>query len=248
MNNFRFNLPRIAFGVELETDRGDVTILPEGFQRKRDGSISGWEFTTPPLKGRAGLDTLKEFMDSGRDMEAGRCCGMHAHFDMGNRTFTQLMGIFAAYLLTQDEWFGMVEPGRRNNGYAESYGSTPGVLVHDIIHANSYYNRTDFHDVVYGHGRRYKWLNIKAYNKFGTFENRLFQGNWDYAKASKWVILNLFFIQEAKKLVLPTNPSHFVSQVGAIREEAQRMFAHACYKTQTVTKGRIPAGMELVAA
>ena len=189
----RLNLPSRGYGVELETDRGTVPRLGV-FESKRDGSINGLEFVSPILRGRAGLRTLRGFMQRGVDIRVDRSCGLHVHIGMERLHDHQLYSVFAAYVATQPQWHCLVNSRRHHNTYCGPYD---GRTVLDIMTA---YRRQETFRVYANMCDRYHWLNVAALNAPGTVENRLHQGTWNYAKVSTWIILNLCFVEEAKRM------------------------------------------------
>ena len=63
IGNYASEIGDYSFGFEFETNRGKIPnykILETGLLPLRDGSISGIEFATIPLRGRKGIATLEE--------------------------------------------------------------------------------------------------------------------------------------------------------------------------------------------
>lgn len=181
------------FGIELETQCGRVS-ESFAFDGKDDGSIDGTEFVSHRLRGDAGLNEVKEFMASGDSVEVDDSCGFHLHMDMTNLTDKERYAIFAAYAATEDEWRGMVDDGRTHNSYCKSLEYN---VMDDVFEAYAY--GTGFADFA-GDRDRYYWMNVSAYCKHNTFENRLHHGTWSYNTVKHWVVLNLRFVEAARNL------------------------------------------------
>lgn len=111
-------LGKYSFGIEFETSTGTIPepyLGPLGLLPVRDGSISGYEYTTIPLKGPAGLQTLKSTCkELSKRCMIDHKCSMHIH--IGNIQRTKLF-IIAFYMLAyklQDELFEMF-PGYKQD-------------------------------------------------------------------------------------------------------------------------------------
>ena len=104
-------LGKHSFGIEFETTTGTVPVDmlgPLGLLPVRDGSITGYEYTTVPLSGAVGLQTLKNICrELSKRCETGYKCSMHVH--LGNITRTKEF-VVAMYMLAfkiQKEMFEM---------------------------------------------------------------------------------------------------------------------------------------------
>lgn len=181
------------FGLELETDCGRVS-ESFAFDGKDDGSIDGTEFVSHKLRGDAGLNECRDFMRSGSGVQVSNACGFHLHADMSDMSDRELYAVFAAYAVCENEWRGMVSSGRNGNSYCRRL---EGHIFYDIIEADAF--GTDFSEFA-DNRDRYYWMNVSAYTKHSTFENRLHEGTWEYCTVKGWVVTNLRFIEAARKL------------------------------------------------
>ena len=181
------------FGLELETDCGEVS-ESFAFDGKDDGSIDGTEFVSHKLRGDAGLAEAKAFMASGSGIEVSGSCGFHLHADMSGMSDRELYAVFAAFAATEEKWRGMVCSSRNGNSYCRRLESD---LLYSIIAAEA--DGEDFADFACNRDRYY-WINVSAYCKHSTFENRLHHGTWSYSEVERWVKLNLRFIEAARTL------------------------------------------------
>lgn len=195
-------LPRRNYGIELETASGiHATINAHpGFGAKCDCSISGLEYVSPILRGRAGLRRIRDFMVASPGMRVDRACGFHAHFDMNEKmTSEQRFYVAAAYLAVEEQFFAKVSPSRRSNQYCYRWAPR---YYSEFLDAAQY--RDNFYDMARMQDR-YNWLNIRAFVDHGTFENRLHQGTWSFPKVRNWLRLNLRFIKAASRLKMGRN-------------------------------------------
>ncbi len=181
------------FGIELETDCGRVS-ESYAFDGKDDGSIDGTEFVSHKLRGDAGLNEVREFMASGSGVETSDSCGFHLHADMSGMSDRELYAVFAAFAVTEAKWRRKVNSDRNGNTYCRGL---EGDLFYSILEADanrdSFYGFSDDRD-------RYYWMNVSAYTKHSTFENRLHHGTWSYSEVQGWIKLNLRFIEAARTL------------------------------------------------
>ena len=181
------------FGIELETDCGRVS-ESYAFDGKDDGSIDGTEFVSHKLRGDAGLNEVKSFMASGDCVEVSDSCGFHLHADMSGMNDRERYAVFAAFAVTEGKWRRKVNSDRNGNSYCRSL---EGDVFYSILEAeangDSFYGFAEDRD-------RYYWMNVSAYAKHSTFENRLHHGTWSYCEVEGWIKLNLRFIEAARTL------------------------------------------------
>lgn len=188
------------YGIELETNRGTASDQ-FAFGAKDDGSIEGWEFVSHVLRGDEGMEEIRNFMASGHNIRHGENCGFHMHMDMRRMEDTERFGVFMAYMATENWWFQQIHRNRRENSYCTRMN--PQRVLTDVKTAIE--RSTPFRDFCYSYNR-YSWMNVSAFQKHGTFENRLHQSTWEFAEVKRWVILNLRFVRFARQLqVLPTD-------------------------------------------
>lgn len=181
-----------AFGVELETESGYVVNAGSfAFDGVPDGSIDGTEYVSHILRGDAGLAELKAFMAAGEYMETPESCGLHIHVDMRGESEEVLWGVFLAFKACEEDFADCVDPGRSHNSYCAPLDNRENLLAH---------RGTEFSRLASYYGRYY-WLNIAAYGEHGTFENRLHEGTWEFAKVEKWVKGNLRFVELVKRAI-----------------------------------------------
>lgn len=100
-----------SFGIEFETSTGTIPehlLGPLGLLPLKDGSINGYEYTTVPLKGAEGLQTLKLITkELTKRCSADQKCSMHIHIGGIRR---EKLFVIAFYMLAyklQKELFEM---------------------------------------------------------------------------------------------------------------------------------------------
>lgn len=181
------------FGLELETDCGEASDN-YAFDAKTDGSINGMEYVSHKLRGDAGLKEAKDFMASGDGIEVNNDCGFHLHIDMRDMSQNDLYAVYAAFIATEDWWVSEVDGSRDDNSFCQRIGDSdlPNVFRACAL-GRRFANFAGYRD-------RYLWINLNAFNKFTTFENRLHHGTWSYRAVERWVVTNLRFVEEARKL------------------------------------------------
>lgn len=220
----RFNLPTRGYGIELETQRGDVRRLGT-FGKHHDGSIDGWEFVSPILRGRSGLRTIRQFIERGEGIRVDRQCGYHVHIGMEALDNRKLFKVFMAYLATQDQWFLRVTRSRHSNSYCMRHDNS---MFADAL--SGCRRGVNFMDFCYDQDR-YNWLNIAAYEEHGTFENRLHHGTWNWRKVNRWIVLNLHFVRLATRMRVAPNTTY-----ESFRREATYVMGQAIARMDTTIR------------
>jgi hypothetical protein len=105
-------LNNLSWGVEFETSNGTVPtgiISNLGLVPLRDGSVSGFEFTTVPLSGAKGLTVMKDMCEE----LTNRCCinlscSLHVHLGNIPRERKHALAFIKLGYLIQDDVFNMV--------------------------------------------------------------------------------------------------------------------------------------------
>lgn len=123
----------LTFGLEFETTNG---ILPERILNNlcliplRDGSITGIEYVTVPLKGEKGLYNLIENVkELNKRTEFNDKCALHLHLGNIPRTENFILAFFRVTLAIQEELFSMFNLykkynfGYKNKNYSAPYGT-----------------------------------------------------------------------------------------------------------------------------
>lgn len=111
-------LEDISFGIEIETSKG---YLPAHIMRRhgiipcRDGSISGIEYVTVPLKGKKGLQNIYNFSKVLREVctiDFG--CSLHVHLGNLNLSKNQVISLYILAMRVQNSLFQMFPPYKKN--------------------------------------------------------------------------------------------------------------------------------------
>lgn len=225
----RLNLPRLTYGIELETHCGGIRGPLGDFKRKRDGSIEGWEYVSPILRGRAGLRRVKNFMRRGRGIVVNRSCGYHLHIGMDTLNDKQRYRVYAAYLGATARWKAKVTPSRQNNTFANNVDINDRLVqvAASLRMGREYVTFVDYFN-------RYEWVNPSAIYRHGTIENRLHQGTWNFRKVARWVGLNLHFVRlasQSRQLGSLLTTRLPIDRISRIIQESTSLFDQAEYKT-----------------
>lgn len=112
-NGYDKIIDKYSFGFEIETSAG---IIPEyrckelGLIPLRDGSISGHEYTTIPMKGIEGVNLLANQMEQIKDScSIGRDCSVHLHLGGYPLEERKILNLYNLCYSLQDE-IGLLFP------------------------------------------------------------------------------------------------------------------------------------------
>lgn len=199
----KFNANILTFGVEIEcynvlrsclineVSQRNVSIQSEGYNHTdnnhyykivSDGSIQGndgQEVVSPILKGKDGLNSLKNVCDSldAVGAKVNRSTGLHVHFDASKISDAHFVNIFKNYQKLESVIDSFMPNSRRanNNGYCAS-----------LIGLN--YNRCETKsDVISLNRTRYRKVNAESYLRHKTIEFRQHSGTTEYEKMANWI-------------------------------------------------------------
>jgi len=111
-------LGNLSFGLEFETIYGTIPsweLFDLGLIPVRDGSISGYEYTTIPLKGAKGLQTIENIcLALNKYCEFDFSCSLHIHFGNTFKDKIFITAFYAAACQLQQEVFDLVPFFKRN--------------------------------------------------------------------------------------------------------------------------------------
>jgi hypothetical protein len=149
-------------GVEIEVVYRDAETLRRGLPLggHSDGSLGsyGAEYKvlaeSDKISG-ACADLLQELFKRGA--RVNRSCGLHVHLDVRQLSDARRREVLAWLERTQDTWFSLVPPSRRNNTHVQRI-------------PNSY--------------NHYQWANLTSYN---TLEIRIHGGTMNHFKLDGWL-------------------------------------------------------------
>lgn len=103
-----------SFGVEFETERGAIPerhLMRNGLIACRDGSITGFEYTTIPLRGESGIQAVRRACDL---LKKYCACSpnesMHIHIGEYPRTVKAITALYRLGILVQREIYSMFPP------------------------------------------------------------------------------------------------------------------------------------------
>ncbi len=185
------------YGVEIECSAcegydGDFRGIC-AFIDKHDGSVGafGREFTSPPLKGEAGLDEVRKLCDYAErnGWMANERCGLHVHVDVRALDIKRLQAIACAFYLARDVFGSLVRSDRLRNQYCAGANEN----MADYLQKLDWHYFSECLD-------RYCWVNWAAYSKHGTVEVRLHHGTVEVEEICTWVELCVKFVDWAAKV------------------------------------------------
>lgn len=199
----KFNANTLTFGIECETynvvrdalirevEQRNISIQSEGYNHRdnnqyykivSDASIqgvNGQEVVSPILKGKQGLNSLKQVCDSLNAIGAkvNRSTGLHVHFEASKISDSHFVQIFKNYQKLESVIDSFMPQSRRaqNNGYCRSIQG----LNYDACNTKS--------DIIRVNGTRYRKVNAESYLSHKTIEFRQHSGTTEYDKIANWI-------------------------------------------------------------
>lgn len=101
-----------SFGIEFETVSGTIPMYKLdtlGLVPLRDGSISGYEYTTVPLRGAKGIQTIVNICEElQKRCTYDHTCSMHVHFGNIDTSPKNLVALYTVCRKIQNEMFELV--------------------------------------------------------------------------------------------------------------------------------------------
>jgi len=218
-----------SYGIELETSEGQFILdKPEnyGFVTLYDGSISGHEYASVPMKAKD-LENVKSFCEVLQQNHlTNRFCSVHIH--VGNVPYSerQLLALYSLFYRLQDELHAIVSPFKKDltfltnkiKGESKDHCQyLPKLPVLDIDHFNNaffgwakvtpkQYRTAEAGKILSGTNKwnvesRYFFVNFTNYclQSNGTIELRLLQGSLSFDRILNWLAINMAIIQYATK-------------------------------------------------
>ena len=162
----------------------------------RDGSIgNGPECVSRVLHGTDGLAEMRRVQLALKQAGARvtRACGMHTHLGVEHLSRRHKALVIMTHAIFQSVFDTVCNHSRRNNGSYARHRS-----IHDARFLASEWNNGNNRSG----GSRFVALNLDAYNKYGTFEMRAYQGCLNPQKATAWIQLNMDFLHWVGELAL----------------------------------------------
>lgn len=178
------------------TTRSYWKIVPDSSIRPNADGIrrgwKGWELVSPVLRGRRGLEEIKELCAVLKTVgvSVNKTCGLHVHHDASDfqtETFKNIIKIYTRFEETIDS---LVAPSRRgnNNTYCQSLLE---INIERIL------KQDNFQSIRTHYGDRYKKLNIESFVTHGTIEFRQHQGTLNADKIINWIKLTQGIVERA---------------------------------------------------
>lgn len=173
----------------------------------------GYEIVSPILKGREGLNELKEVLEIVNEdprVEVNTSCGVHVHHDIRDLEGKNVKRIYAIYHKFEDTIDSMVPKSRRknNNSYCTSIKYTDNSRLHKRAETtiNELNEVNTIEDIENLYRSRYLKVNCQSYREKGTLEFRQHSGSTDFEKIKNWILFTQAIVERSKtRTKLPKN-------------------------------------------
>lgn len=154
-------------------------------------SSGGHELVSPILKGKRGLEELKNVMEAltTAGAKVDRTCGLHVHHGVNDFTVENFKTIFTLYYKFENFFNAVVAPSRRENRFCQS------IYRNEIDALENAASLTDIGRIF---SSRYKKLNFQSFYRHNTIEFRQHGGTHEASKAVNWVIFTQAIVERAK--------------------------------------------------
>jgi hypothetical protein len=161
------------------------------------GYARGAELASPPLRGEAGLESIRKVCKVITDLgcKVSVRCGLHVHVGVAGRGVPFLKNLVMMYHHFEGAIDTFMAPSRRGpNGGGGFCGSLvvrkPELIAANTVAAVGSATSQDFRQGTRSY-HRYRKLNVLTFNDPGTVEFRHHQGTVDGMKTEMWVRLCL---------------------------------------------------------
>lgn len=148
------------------------------------GTGEGLEMVSPPLRGEAGIEQMREVLQwlNANGADVNRTCGTHVHFDVADIGAQGVARFARSYADNQDLIDWLVAPSRRNNQqYCTRLSNDEVVAIENCVARGSGPQHAAY--------SRYRTVNVAAFGRHGTVEVRQHQGTLSFDKMVAWVRL-----------------------------------------------------------
>jgi hypothetical protein len=194
-----------------------------------DGSLQdysrGIELVSPVLSGEAGLRQIEDACRALTDFgcTVSKKCGMHVHVGVADQPisfYRSLVKLYAAYEGVIDL---MMPPSRRNSAcnYAKSITHVRPAAVDACLSREALVVLLAQHDPE--SQRRFRKVNLKAYDRHKTVEFRQHSGTTDAVKCRNWTLVCLRMVAAAKAPAAPVVASGASANQARIGSKAWRV-------------------------
>jgi hypothetical protein len=131
-------MENLSFGLEFETTKGFIPnrILNQyGLIPLRDGSISGIEYVTVPMKGEKGLQCTFDILNvlKERTEYSDNTCSLHLHLGNLPRTKEFVLAFFKVGMKIQDEMFQMFPLYKKYNYHIKNKNYSAPLPTFEIL-------------------------------------------------------------------------------------------------------------------
>lgn len=193
---FNKYLEDITFGVEIETSGG---CLPEhfcyenGLTPVKDGSISGYEYITVPIKGGAGILYMKDILEAAAQCtKVDEFCSLHIHFGNIPDSKEFINAIYFLCYRLQHEIQELFPPFKKSTEYFAQKRNKdhceflPRLGINEDLTENDIFNKII---TMLNEGRDLDHNGEPLDYKSGSFVRHFREGQnkWNYKKRYFWV-------------------------------------------------------------
>lgn len=213
-----------SYGIEIETSGGSVsipTLLQTDYVFLRDGSISGYEFTSLPFFGADGITKTKKFLEEAyKTCSINQFCSLHLHLGNVSTDKKSIVALYKTIYQTQQELFDFMPNYKREVNYftskqqpkdhckpLKSLGlySTENVeemynSIYNFVTSND--NGDMLHSSKWNQFPRYHHLNLlNLFNSTstGTIEFRLHEPTLNFYKVISWLLITSALVKYSQK-------------------------------------------------
>lgn len=221
-------LEKYQWGVEFETSKGTIPerfLWPNGLIACRDGSITGFEYVTIPLKGKSGIEAIyNNSILLKKYTEISLNNALHIHIGNYPVNMKSVLAIYRLSTRIQNEIFSIFPSFYHNTSIfkGKSYcGPLPNISSSTETYKESFlklYEKILQGDIFEGFnvsehpmdasGRhkwnvnpRYKWLNIipLVFGRKKTVEFRIHTPTLNAQKVIYWLFISVAILEFARK-------------------------------------------------
>lgn len=213
-----------SYGIEIETSGGTVpltNLLQTDYVFLKDGSISGYEFTSLPFFGPDGITKTKNFLKEAiKNCNINQFCSLHVHLGNVETDKKSIVALYKTIYQTQQELFDFMPNYKREVNYFTSKQQPKDHCK--PLKSLGLYN-VDNVDIMYNSIRNFitsnnndemlessKWNQFPRYHHLnllnlfnstgsGTIEFRLHEPTLNFYKIMSWLLITSALVKYSNK-------------------------------------------------
>lgn len=165
-------------------------VVPDSSVSINDSDWEALELVSPKLFGWMGYQTLIDVLSVWNEIggKVNRNCGYHSHVDGYGMTEQMLFQLLLIGAKLEPIGLYLVSPSRRDNRFCKRLSQ--GFVTQ--------FGQEGMSMFAYG-GDRYYWLNLDAFKKYKSVENRLHQGTLEARKIWVWSVFTQKLMETVRK-------------------------------------------------